>query len=105
MSTTFPAHGPMLAGSMRPRLALDGWTIVAATIGILVAIPVGSVLITALGPSDGIWSHLVSTVLGTYVGNTLWLMAGVAIGTIVIGTSTAWLVTMYRFPGRRILSW
>ena len=77
----------------------------AAAIGTLVAIPVCSVLFTALGPSDGIWSHLVSTVLWVYAGNTLWLMLGVGIGTIVIGTSTAWLVTMYRFPGRRILSW
>ena len=105
MSTTLPADGTLLAGSVRRRLAPDGWTLIAAAIGLLVAIPVGSVLLTALGPSDGIWSHLVSTVLPVYVGNTLGLMVGVAVGTIVIGTSTAWLVTMYRFPGRRILSW
>ena len=70
-----------------------------------VAIPVGSVIVTAFGPSDGVWSHLVSTVLWVYASNTLWLMLGVGIGTIVIGTSTAWLVTMYQFPGRRVLSW
>ena len=105
MSTTLPADGTLLAGSVRRRLAPDGWTLIAAAIGLLVAIPVVSVLLTALGPSDGIWSHLVSTVLPVYVGNTLGLMAGVAVGTIVIGTSTAWLVTMYRFPGRRVLSW
>ena len=105
MNTTLPADGTLLAGPMRRRLAPDGWTLIAAAIGLLVAIPVGSVLLTALGPSDGIWSHLASTVLPVYVGNTLWLMVGVAVGTIVIGTSTAWLVTMYRFPGRRILSW
>ena len=86
-------------------MGIDGWTLVAAAIGLFVAIPVGTVLVTALGPSDGMWSHLVSTVLWEYVGNTLWLMLGVGAGTIVIGTSTAWLVTMYRFPGRRILSW
>ena len=95
----------MRAGFPQRRFAFDGWTLAAATIGTLVAIPVCSVLFTALGPSDGIWSHLVSTVLWVYAGNTLWLMLGVGVGTIVIGTSTAWLVTMYRFPGRRILSW
>ncbi len=78
---------------------------IAAALGLFVAIPVGTVIFTAFGPSDGIWSHLVSTVLWVYAGNTLWLMLGVGVGTIVIGTSTAWLVTMYRFPGRRILSW
>ena len=86
-------------------MAFDRWTLIAAAIGLFVAIPVASVIFTALGPSDGIWSHLVSTVLWVYAGNTLWLMLGVGVGTILIGTSTAWLVTMYRFPGRRILSW
>ena len=95
----------VLAGSGRWEFKPDGWTVVAATIGGFVAVPVVTVLLTALGPSDGIWSHLVSTVLPVYVGNTLWLMLGVGAGTIVIGTSTAWLVTMYRFPGRRVLSW
>ena len=105
MSATLQARGTFRAGSSRRQFAFDGWTLAAAAIGTLVAIPVCSVLFTALGPSDGIWSHLVSTVLWVYAGNTLWLMLGVGVGTIVIGTSTAWLVTMYRFPGRRILSW
>ena len=105
MSATLPAHGSLPVDSGRRRVAFDGWTLAAAAIGLFVAIPVGTVLVTALGPSDGMWSHLVSTVLWEYVGNTLWLMLGVGAGTIVIGTSTAWLVTMYRFPGRRILSW
>ena len=105
MSATLQARGTLRAGSPQQHFAFDGWTLAAAVIGTLVAIPICSVLFTALGPSDGIWSHLVSTVLWVYAGNTLWLMLGVGVGTIVIGTSTAWLVTMYRFPGRRILSW
>ena len=105
MSATLQASDTLSAGFLQRRFTFDGWTLAAAAIGTLVAIPVCSVLFTALGPSDGIWSHLVSTVLWTYAGNTLWLMLGVGVGTIVIGTSTAWLVTMYRFPGRRILSW
>ena len=105
MSAILPADGSLPTDYRRRRFGFDGWTVVAAAIGMFVAIPVGTVLMTALGPSDGMWSHLVSTVLWEYVGNTLWLMLGVGIGTIVIGTSTAWLVTMYRFPGRRILSW
>ena len=105
LSTALQAEGALLAGAGRRGFTLDGWTLLAAMIGTFVAIPVGSVLLTALGPSDGIWEHLVSTVLWVYVGNTLWLMLGVGAGTIVLGASTAWLVTMYRFPGRRILSW
>ena len=105
MNVAVQNQDALRAGSRRWSFPFDAWTVTAAAIGVFVAIPVGSVLLIALGPSDDIWSHLVSTVLSVYVGNTLWLMAGVAAGTIVIGTSTAWLVTMYRFPGRRILSW
>ena len=32
-------------------------------------------------------------------------MAGVGALSFLIGTGTAWLVTMYRFPGRRIFQW
>ena len=38
-----------------------------------------------------------------YAANTLLLVALVAAGTAAIGTGAAWLVTMYRFPGSRLL--
>ena len=87
------------------RPAFDGWTAGAVAIAALVAVPLAAIAWRALDPSDDTWRHLAATVLPTYVSNTLWLMLGVGLGTIVIGTSTAWLVTMYRFPGRRVLSW
>ncbi len=90
---------------MRPDL----WVLIALLIGALIAIPLGSILFVGFGPSSqpdsGIWAHLVSTVLWDYLSNTLLLMVGVGIGTVLLGASTAWLVTMYRFPGRSILSW
>jgi iron(III) transport system permease protein len=36
------------------------------------------------------------------MGQTVLLMSGAGIATIATGTATAWLVTMYRFPGRAI---
>ena len=38
-------------------------------------------------------------------GRTLGLMVGVGVLSLLIGTGTAWLVTMYRFPGRSVLQW
>ncbi len=32
-------------------------------------------------------------------------MAGIGALTLLIGTGTAWLVTMYRFPGRSVFQW
>ncbi len=85
--------------------SIDGWTAAALAVAALVAVPLASIAYRALDPSDDTLSHLAATVLPVYVSNTLWLMLGVGLGTVVIGSSTAWLVTMYRFPGRRILSW
>jgi iron(III) transport system permease protein len=71
----------------------------------VVAIPVVVVLAHVFVPTGDIWSHLASTVLPAYVANSLWLMLGVGAGTLVIGVGTAWLVTMCRFPGRRLFEW
>ncbi len=43
--------------------------------------------------------------LGDMVVTTLLLMAGVGIGTLVIGCGLAWLVTAYTFPLRNVLVW
>lgn len=39
------------------------------------------------------------------VPETVTLMAGVGGTTLVVGTLTAWLVTMYTFPGKRLFDW
>jgi iron(III) transport system permease protein len=72
----------------------------------LVALPVSSVLANLfLGGTSDTWQHLASTVLPEYVGNTLLLCLGVAVGVLVTGVSTAWLTAMHDFPGRRIFEW
>ena len=64
--------------------------------------PVAAVLVFALGDSGDIWAHLVKTSLFGYVRTTLWLMLGVGVMVFVTGVSTAWVVTMCRFPGRKV---
>ena len=84
---------------------LDPWTIGTFVIAIIVAIPILSVILLALFPTENIWPHLSSTVLPRLVGTTSLLMLGVATGTCLIGIGTAWIVTMLQFPGSRIYEW
>lgn len=84
---------------------IDAWTVVALLIAAIVAAPIVVVVLSIAVPAGAIWSHLAETVLPLYIGNSLILMAGVGTGVAVIGTGTAWLVTMTRFPGRRVLEW
>ncbi len=71
----------------------------------LVLLPLASILIIGLSPSENIWPHLISTILPRSIKDTLLLMGGVGLLSLVIGTGTAWLVTMYNFPGRKIFDW
>lgn len=89
----------------RTRRAPSVWTIMALSIAFIVLLPVLSVVWLAVNPQENIWPHLFETVLADYVLTTLGLMLGVAIGTCTIGVSTAWLITHYEFPGRRIFNW
>lgn len=91
--------------SFRLKRRLDSWTFFAFCVTALIGAPIITVIIIAFTDTSDIWQHLYNTVLGTYVQQTLLLMIGVGVGVTVIGTSTAWLVTMCRFPGSRIFEW
>lgn len=95
---------PALATAWR-RYLPSGWTLVVLAIALGVALPVLIVGSRVFVSSNGVWTHLAGTVLWTYIGNTMMLAGGVAVGVSIIGVGTAWLVTMCRFPGQRWLEW
>ncbi len=82
-----------------------GWTAATVLIAALIALPIVVVLLHVLVPAGEVWSHLWHTVLPRYLLNSLGLLVGVGIGVTVIGVGTAWLVVMYRFPGRAWFQW
>jgi iron(III) transport system permease protein len=69
----------------------------------LIALPILTTIYLALGAGLSIWPHLMSTVLPGSIRDTLLLMLGVGAVTLIAGTGCAWLITMYRFPGRDLL--
>lgn len=72
---------------------------------LLLSVPVLTILTSITSSSDGVWQHLYDTVLGDYVTHSLTLLVGVGLAVLVLGIGPAWLVTMTRFPGSRILEW
>ncbi|NIC07103.1 ABC transporter permease [Billgrantia bachuensis] len=84
---------------------LSPWTLLMLVVALVVALPVIVVLAHIVMPTQGVWQHLASTVLGRYLGNTFYLAVTVGLGSMVIGTGSAWLVVMCRFPGRRLFEW
>jgi iron(III) transport system permease protein len=79
------------------------WTVTVAAVLLVLLLPVATIAVLALAPAENTWPHLVRNVLPRSLWSTLLLMVGVGGLTLVAGTVTAWLVTMYRFPGRAAL--
>ena len=56
-------------------------------------------------PAGDVWQHQLQHVLPRVAGNTLLLLALVALATALLGTALAWLVAGHEFPGRRFFAW
>ncbi|WP_035261180.1 ABC transporter permease [Desulfonatronum lacustre] len=81
------------------------WMFMVLGLAALVAAPILVIMAHLFVPSLEVWRHLAATVLPRYVGNSLSLMLGVGAGTLLLGVSTAWLVSMTSFPWRRFFEW
>lgn len=91
----FPARSASLG-----QKALASLTYVFA---LLCALPLLAVVVEALSGETSTLLRLGTSLLPGYAASTLRIMLSVAIGTFVIGTACAWLVSAFEFRGRRIL--
>lgn len=88
----------------RAKTQEAGWLgLGALVIAVLCVLPMLAVLITAVSGGTDTVTQLWGTVLPGYLGTTAALVVLVALGTLIIGTVTAGLVTLTDFPGRRWL--
>jgi iron(III) transport system permease protein len=76
-----------------------------AAIGLLVLLPLASLIGIAAEGDAEIWPHLIANVLPASLVDTLALLIGVGFAAGSMGIATAWLVTAHRFPGRNALVW
>jgi iron(III) transport system permease protein len=102
-TTTWDGVPPGRIGRRHTRRSGALTAVVAATV-LLLLLPLLVIAAYVFVPAYDVWRHLAGTVLPDYLRGSLFLALSVGIGTMVIGTGTAWLVTLCRFPGRAILS-
>ena len=68
-------------------------------------LPILFIFFNLFTPETDVWIHIKTYLLEEYVINSLIIVFFVALFTIIIGTSLAWLVSMYNFPGVDIFKW
>lgn len=91
--------------SSKIRQKSPKWTFFSMAIALLISIPILTVVFSIFTPAGEVWSHLANTVLDDYVLNSLILISGVSFGVIALGVSSAWLITMTDFTGRKVFEW
>lgn len=94
-----------MAGFHFFRRNIHPWVIIPVITALIISIPLLIVLRYVVIAPGNDWEHISSILLPPIIRNTLLLIAGVAASTSIIGVSTAWLVSYYHFPGRKLLHW
>ncbi|TVR14176.1 MAG: iron ABC transporter permease [Planctomycetota bacterium] len=86
---------------------LNPWTWFSLSVMAVVLVPLLFIAIALLPGDDemGVWAHIREYRLSEYVQTSILLCLGVSLIAGCIGVSTAWLVSMCSFPGRRVWEW
>ncbi|WP_429179385.1 ABC transporter permease [Aeromonas salmonicida] len=82
-----------------------GWIVSSWATALLLGLPVLALIFSAFSADGDLFRHLADTVLFDYLANTLGLVVGVVLLSLLFGVPTAWLVAMCQVPGRRALQW
>lgn len=70
-----------------------------------ICLPLLYVVYLAVTADPALWGRLWGTRIPELLWNTASLAAGVAVATMILGLSLAWILVRYEFPGRRIWEW
>jgi iron(III) transport system permease protein len=88
----------------QPKIA-RGWLLLSVSIGLLLATPLIIVLAKLFSPSSAVTKHVFSNLLLQYSLNSLALCFLTGSLALIIGVTTAWLISRYDFPGKSWLDW
>ena len=88
----------------RKQLQIDFWSVAVVLCALLLLAPLIAVFIGVFQPTEE-WQHLASTVLPGYLLNTLILVFGVGLVSVLFAVPAAWFVATYEFPTRRFWKW
>lgn len=81
------------------------WKASSGSLSLLLVLPILAIFYLSFGDSGDLFDHLISTVMPTYIYNTVVLLIGVLALTLLFGVPSAWLMAMCRLPGEKILQW
>lgn len=99
-----------MTGVLRNRLHVitknwNKWSWITSTLILFISIPILTIIAGLFGGPGESFSHILTYLISAYLTNTLILVMGTGIVTILFGTVSAWIVCRYIFPFRSVLEW
>lgn len=84
---------------------IDLWFILSSILVLLILLPNINILVNLFQKATDNWMHIKQYLLKDYLVNTAIIVFFTGIASLLIGLSSAWLVTAYEFPYRNFFSW
>ena len=84
---------------------LSYWSSLPLAVLVVFTAPILIVVLSLFGGFSENWFHIFDYLIFDYVKSSLVLVLGVASIVLAVGTVTAWIVTTYNFPGKRLFEW
>ena len=81
------------------------WKFSPLAVLLIFTAPLAIVLSSLFGQYTENWSHLYEFVLLDYLSSSFFLVIGVTVIVLIVGTLTAWIVTNYNFFGKGFFEW
>ncbi|ADR21653.1 iron(III) ABC transporter permease [Marivirga tractuosa] len=84
----------------------NGWSFALIALVLIIGLPIYTLFFKLFEETtDSVWGHLVDTVLTDYIINSIGLVIVVSILTLLMGISSAWIVSTTNIPFRRQFEW
>ncbi|MED6299036.1 MAG: hypothetical protein VX860_03005, partial [Verrucomicrobiota bacterium] len=88
----------------RKRLSTSWWWISALLISLVLIAPLSVIAKSLISkPGEG-WELISELLLADYIRGTLIMIIGVGALTLIFGVGSAWVVTVWEFPGKKFFS-
>lgn len=84
---------------------INFWSVASFVLILLIIIPNINVLINVFNKPNENWNHIKNYLLKDYIINSFILIIFSGFFTTIIGTSLAWIITVYDFPFKRFFKW
>ncbi|WBW99812.1 ABC transporter permease [Oceanirhabdus sp. W0125-5] len=81
------------------------WSVSSVIMVLLIVLPSINIFMNLFKGANENWDHIKEYLLKTSMMNTIILVIGTALLTVVIGVTLAWIVTIYDFPLKKFFKW